>query len=941
MLKMMFRKLLSKKWMSVCLLVGILLLAATTVSFPLYRDSAFDRMLKDEFRNYLSLNADWPTKNTFVITSKKDAGGNAMSRMESLMSGLYDSLGVTEKETVYYYSLAKTDAISLMNRKDLGKLSLRVGFLSNLPDHAVMLAGKMYSESGFAEDGAVEALISQSCLVTSNLLVGETLEFPYLFDADGKKLHVRIAGVFGEEEDDFYWQKTSEQLNLDLLINESVFRDFFTGEKAEKYTITSSYYALFEYEDIVAGQLGKITEYTNWLLKESPYKSTMSEPAYMGILDSYARKQNRIQATLFLLQIPVLVLLGAFLLMISGQMYDMERNEISVMKSRGASGKQVLELYFFQSLFLSVSGSAAGYFLGILFAEVLGSARSFLEFDFSSVGNAVEEGNFFSKTPILYAVCALIGSVFIMTVPVIRHSKLTIVKLKQQKAAKKHSWWEKIGLDFICLGIALYGYYVSSKHEASIAESVLKGEAIEPLQALCPSLFIVGMGLLALRIQPLIIKLLFLAGKKFWRPASYISFMENEKNGRKQQFIMLFLILAVSLGMFYAVSARTILQNAKENASYLDGADFILREVWEDNSNQGGASGEPVPFRYYEPDFDKYRKLQNVESITKVIYDTKAYVSIKDEPKHPMILMGIHTKQFGENTSMPEGLLKKPYYEYLNELALNPEGVLVSADFRDLYGYEIGDSLTYYDKKNNRNGAKIVDFVEYWPGFEPSYLQLNPDGSVNKVVQSMIIANIKTLTMKWGTVPYEVWMTSKEGSSTSDFYRWLKEEKVKVVRFEDKQKDLESVVEDPLLQGTNGILTMGFLVILLLFAIGYLIYWILSIRSREMVFGILRANGMYKREIFHILINEQIFCGGFSVAAGILIGRLTCDMFVPILQEAYAAANQVLPMRLITDNRDLVRLYGVIFAVLAVCLFVLFGLVQKLNVAKALKLGEE
>ncbi len=37
----------------------------------------------------------------------------------------------------------------------------------------------------------------------------------------------------------------------------------------------------------------------------------------------------------------------------------------------------------------------------------------------------------------------------------------------------------------------------------------------------------------------------------------------------------------------------------------------------------------------------------------------------------------------------------------------------------------------------------------------------------------------------------------------------------------------------------------------------------------------------------------------------------------------------------------MVRLYGVVGAVLALCLLVLLGLVRKLNVAKALKMGEE
>lgn len=938
---MMLKKLLSKRWMSVCLLTGIILLAATAVSFPMYRSIAFDRMLYDEFRENLSSQGEWPAASSYIIVSKKDAGGKAMSRMEGLMEELCGMLGVTEKETIYYYRLGKADAKSLMNRKDVGVLSLSLGFLSELPGHAGMLAGEMYSEEGITDDGCLEAVISQSCMVDLNLLVGETIEFSNLKDPDGEPVRVRILGVFQEgQENDFYWRRTPEELSGDILISEAVFREYFTGERAGKFTITCCYDSLFEYEDLEAGQVKKLKETTEWLTEESPYRNTMSEPVYAGILDTYTRKQARIEAALFLLQIPVLVLLGAFLFMISGQMYDMERNDISVMKSRGASGKQVLALYFYQNCFLTVLGTAAGLWLGRIFAGGLGSARSFLEFDLRGALTLPGVDVVFSPETLLCTAAVMAGCILIMTLPAVKHSRLTIVNLKQKKAQRKHSWWEIICLDLICLAVALYGYYTCTKNQAAVAESVLKGENMDPLQYISSSLFIVGLGLFALRIQPLLIKAIFALGRRFWGPASYISFMENGKNGRKQQFIMLFLIMAISLGMFHATAARTILQNALENADYLAGADYIVKEVWEDNSSQGGSSGDPVEFRYYEPDYEKYGRLESASSYTKVIYDTKAYVD-QGSTRHNVTLMGIHTRQFGEITRIPEGLMEKHYHEYLNELALNPDGILVSADFRDVLGYKAGDTVTYCNFQGKQVRGKILDFVSYWPGYAPSSMELNPDGSVGHISSLLVIAPIGTLSSRWGTIPYEVWISAVQDADTDEFYQWIKNEKVRPVRFVDRSADLEAVITDPLLQGTNGILTMGFLVILLLCGVGYLIYWILSIRSREMIFGILRAGGMHRGEIFHILINEQIFCGGFSVAAGILIGRLSCDMFVPILQTAYVASNQILPLQLITRQQDLIRIYGVTGGVLALCLCILFALVQKLNVAKALKLGEE
>ena len=286
-------------------------------------------------------------------------------------------------------------------------------------------------------------------------------------------------------------------------------------------------------------------------------------------------------------------------------------------------------------------------------------------------------------------------------------------------------------------------------------------------------------------------------------------------------------------------------------------------------------------------------------------------------------------------------MLKKHYYEYLNELAVIPNGVLVSRNFETILEYKIGDSITYYNEKGKSATGKIVEFFDYWPGYEPTTTFLNNDGSVNTRDNFYLVANYQTLKKNWGTTPYEVWITLKDGYTGEDIAPWLEKYDVHISKYVDKYSEMEKVITDPLLQGTNGVLTMGFIVTLILCAVGYLIYWIMAIRSREMIFGVLRACGMHKDEVFHMLINEQIFSGLSAILAGIGIGKLTSHMFVPMLQSAYAAANQVLPMRLITNPADMYRLYAVVAGVMVVCLMVLIVLVFKLNVAKALKLGEE
>ena len=936
MLRIMLQKIWHKKWMNLCLLLGCVLLIATVICFPLYKDAAYNRMLQDEFENELFETSRWPAVLRFSVASQSRDKGEAIQKLENLMGTLYDSLGVKEKQTISYYYLLQTDAVSLMNRDDVSGISTRLGFMTDLEEHIRIVSGECYSGDGLTPDGAIEVVVSQACMVSQKLLVGETLAFDRVYDADGEPIRIYIKGVYVEDDnEDYYWQEHIGEKSGYCLMSEKLFRELFMGDYIEKYTLNGKVYALFDYQGIQYTDVPHIVEYTSYLTEKSMYRVATERPGYQNILEEYIKKETKIRATLTILQIPVLIMLAAFLFMISGQMYQMEKNEISVIKSRGSSGGQIFRLYLYQSIFLTLLGGILGVPLGMIFSRALGSARSFLEF--TGVSRLTVH---FGKEALMYTQAAMAAVLCIMTIPAIRHSKVSIVHLKQQNSVKRKYLWERLYLDVILTAVSLYGFYSFHKSEAQIEESVLMGESLDPLLYISSSLFILGLGLLFLRIQPYLVQLIYLIGKNHWKSASYASFMENRKNGRKQQFIMLFLILTISLGMYHATIARTILQNAIENAEYLDGADIIIKEVWSDNSSLASENPD-VEFMYYEPDFGKYASLDCAQSYTRVICDDQAYMTSGSRKKDIITLMGIHTREFGENTVLGEQLLGKEYYELLNKLAVEENGILVSANFRDKLGYKEGDSLSFYDNRKNPGTGKIVGFFDYFPGYAPVKMGLNPDGTAYSEDHYMVVAHYASLCQKWGVTPYEVWITLKEDSDSSEITGWMQEYDVKLSKYIDRDKDVEAAICDPLLQGTNGVLTMGFLVTILLCAVGYLIYWIMSVRSREMIFGVLRACGMHKGELIHMLLNEQIFSGVFSILAGIGIGKLTSKMYVPMVQIAYAASNQVLPMKLITDPADMLRLYGVILFVVVLCLAVLMALLFKLNITNTLKLGEE
>ena len=99
--------------------------------------------------------------------------------------------------------------------------------------------------------------------------------------------------------------------------------------------------------------------------------------------------------------------------------------------------------------------------------------------------------------------------------------------------------------------------------------------------------------------------------------------------------------------------------------------------------------------------------------------------------------------------------------------------------------------------------------------------------------------------------------------------------------------------------------------------------------------------GMRKGEITWMLVVEQICSGLFSIVAGGGIGILSSRMFVPMIQQAYAASEQILPLQLMIRQGDLIQLFAMIGVMLCICLFVLGRIVSKMNISNALKLGED
>lgn len=966
MLEFVTQKMLNKRWMIICLIIGNILLTAVSTCNPMYTDAIQKKALTMAMNNYILEKNSYPGMVTINAEINSTETGNdsanffeARDKAQEIKEGM--GLDVVQEVTTYYLPQLDCKTQSTYDGKVASK-KLTVGMIEDFPNHVNMVSGEMYSDE--MKNGVIEAVISQKGLVKQKLLIGEVLIFNGIKLPDGSPLKIKITGVFENSEDeDLFWVNEPSSFTSEILISEKVFQDAFGDFENTKYKTRGVWYLLFDYEQIRGGNSKEVLDRTkNYMTFFAAKESYTMQAAYYDILEDQIETSKVVSSTLRVLQVPVLVLLAAFIFMVSRQILEIEQNEISILKSRGASKKQILITYLLQSLIVAGIGIVVGIPVGAFLCQVFGSANAFLEF--------VQRRALSLRLslPVFgYTLVAVLISISAMVVPAFKFADMTIVETKQQKVRKKGQvWWQRYYLDFVMLLTSLYGFYSFHSQQKELAKKVAEGASLDPLLFLSSSLFILGAGLVSLRIIPLITNAIFMANRKNWKPSGYASLLQVIRTKNRQYFIMIFLILTVALGIFNAKTARTVNSNEENKIRYVNGADVRLMEQWEEVSEEGettpqetqenseapeGQTDNPEEEKepisaddFVEPDIEKFKLIDGVESIAKVYLTEDATISVQvsdtEVQSQKITLMGINTKEFGETAWFEDdSLLPTHWYNYLNAISQNTSAILVSSNFRDTLGYKLGDVLLFNTATGENARGVIYGFVDYWPGYQDKVKTVNSDGTESEVENFLVVSHLSRLQSIDGILPYQVWM--KTSKSTQAVYDFIEEKDLKLNLFMDTKEEIIEMKNDPVIQGTNGTLTVGFIIVLVLCSVGFLIYWILSIQSRALQFGIFRAMGMTMKEILTMLTYEQLFTTLPTLIVGTIIGFIASRLYVPLIQIAYSRGETVIPLRVTAAGGDIVKMFIVVILVIGICMAVLGGIIKKIKIAQALKLGED
>jgi len=942
-------KILKKKWLFLSLSVGIFLFVTSACILPMFSSALQSRMLLMSFNKNTELTATYSNRVTYVIPMKNN--NEPGKNMDEFYTNLIETNLIKKysQPIAYFNRLDQSDYFNLTditytNKETSAKeTSPKVGstapsitiedsfFMSmnNYDNNIKILSGKTPSRS-LTNEGYIEVVISNDTAMSMGMVLGRTYQATKIEDVPSDKdLTIKVVGIFNPITGGASGISGSDEVTNAVVCDSTLFKELFIKNN---YLYSTTWDYLLDYTSLNVNDLTRIEkEYDKQKLDLGQISKISNKEsfAYNGVetIKIYNSSKKSLGIMFFVFSIPMFFLLLYCIFFISKLIVEMDKTEIGILQSRGASRFKIGMLYFLQSMTLVAIPLLASPFLATALCRILGNTTGFLEF-----GSNIPLSTSISLLVCLFDVVACLLTILTMLIPSLLAFNRNLIRRKNKEVRISNApFWKKFYLDFILLAISGYGYYnFVSRQETIVSQKMSASQIpIDPLTFLVMLLFLVAMGLFFLRIYSFLMKIISRVGKRIWSAPLYYALQRVSIIRDKEQFIILFLILTISLGIFSANAARTINKNLDDYLYYEGGADMVLKPLPSNNSDQYQLEIKPPLFK----------DIIGVKASTMISTALNPQIYAKANQNSETIkMMGIETRSYSQVAWSRPDMLKMPFNSYLNLLAIEPDACIISRTLADKMNLSIGEDfmVNINSKGSEAFTLKIVEIVEAWPGYT-----FTKDSNDQMILKDLIIANTKILEDKFKDMTYEIWLKTENDASIDSIEKQINERRVFFVSKNDYKADVLVSQNSAERQSLNALISLSFAVIFLVCFVGFLIYWFLSLKSRVTQLGTLRAMGLSSKSVYMLLFWEQLFITFIPVVFSILIGGVVSRVFVNILKVTFGADMQVLPFEFFTMQGDFVKIYLFIGTMLIFTFTMLLLLIKQIQISQVIKLGEE
>ncbi len=946
------KRLLTERFLSLAAIAGLMVASGFILSVPLYAEATYFRLFRDELlagreKDLTSRPADYaPMAFTFELKAagRQSPQWKNVVELDQYLAGealrtlnfpILQAVRRFRTEGYFVYPPYNPDNPDTQFRLT----SVKLAFITPITETVELLSGSLPApfEPSLQIGEPLEVLANEAIAAEFGVQPGDT----YILRQEGVDIPVLVVGLWHAIDPKApYW---GGQVGDWFLVDEASYTgpisDIVKDELSSSlWSIVSDGSALLASDiPLLDTRIRTVEEKAALLV---PKTTLIASP--LAALARYRQNAPTLTYLLFAFSVPILGLILAFIGLVAGLFVGQQRGEMAILRSRGASALQVVWISLLQGVLLGAVALSGGIGLGYLVTHSIGKARSFL--DFSAAG-----GLRVVLTPTVLAY-GLLGIALILLlqilIPTLSAAANTIVSYKQERARMQNQpWWQKYWLDLLLLIPAAYGLWVLQKQSQQAIKGIegIPDPLQNPLLLLVPALGIFAVALFTLRLVPHLMELISL----LLRPTKSVGLLMAARTlARTPAFYsapLVLLILTLGLSAFTASLAQTLDSQLTKQVYYNIGTDLRLSETGTTAAEEGAAAN--YTFRAVE----EHLGLPGVTSATRVgRYNASA---LAGDTAVEGTFLAIQRETFASAAYWQRDFASLQLGALLNELAANPNGVLVPESFLTKQKLKVGDLLTL----GIRTGvvgqsvplqAKIVGTFKLFPTWYPESGLL-------------FVGNLDEFFLQaGGEFPHEVWLETTRNADPEGLvyavrgYSILLDQDADQTRLVDNglntfvnawasaDVNIRAEQRRPERQGLFGLLSVGFVASALLTVLGFLLYALFSFRRRFIEMGMLRAVGLSVRQMIALLAAELAFLVLLGIGAGTGLGVFASRLFVPFLQIGASAQSQYPPFQIEIAWLSIVQIYILFGALFIVALTVLSRLLLQMKIFQAIKLGD-
>ncbi|MCW3003464.1 MAG: hypothetical protein JWQ20_2762 [Conexibacter sp.] len=579
-------------------------------------------------------------------------------------------------------------------------------------------------------------------------------------------------------------------------------------------------------------------------------------------LDS-ARKDALYAELLFLfLGVPGAILAGLVTASIASAGADRRRRDAALLRTRGASTRQLVGVALAETL---VAGGV-GVVVGLGAALLIGS---------SAFGTA----NFGASTlsAVLWAGGAAVAGLAIaagsIALPAWRDARSLTVAGQRATVGRRDRapWWARYGLDFVALAGSAFVYWQASKNGYNL---VLVPEGIPQVSVnwyalLAPVLGWIGAGLLAYRIADL----LLVRGRRpltaALRPvAGELAPTVTATMGRQRRLLAKAVTLVALTGAFAgstAVFNSTYQAQAEADARLSNGADVTVTESPGVRVGPQGAA--------------QLAKVPGVKSI-EPLQHRFAYVGADLQD-----LYGVRPDTIGAAGKLQNGWFAGGTAKQLmHNLSVRPDGVLVSAETARDFQLQPGDRINLRLQNGQTKQYTTVPF--HYVGVAKEFPTAPKD--------SFFVANQGYVSRATGSNAVGAFLVQTDGTNPGTVAQRLRSQlgtTAQVTDIVNQRKVIGSNLTAVELSGLTKV-ELGFALVLAIAASGLALG--LGFQERRRTFAIASALGARGRQLGGFVWGESLFVTVGGLVLGTITAVAVSEMLVKVLTGVFDPPPDVL-----------------------------------------------